>query len=111
MTAPTLAQVFGSNAAQTATTLTITKADLASTGLTASGTNSSESLLVAILLNAQTYLTAANFTANTDQTVEIDSGYSSLTTRGTPAVSYRNDTLTVTLSKLDTSSTINPNDY
>ena len=111
MTPPTLAQVFGANAAQTSTTLTITKSDLSGTGLTASGTNSSESLLVAILLNAQAYLTAANFTSDTDQTIEIDAGYSSLTTRGTPAVAYRNDTLTVTLSKPDTSSTINPNDY
>ena len=70
MAEPTLTQVFGTNAAQTATTLTITKADL--TGLTASANNSAESLFVAILLKAKSYLTTTNYEANIDQSVVIE---------------------------------------
>jgi hypothetical protein len=45
-----LSQLFGGGATQTSATLTISKADLI--GLTASSSNTAESLLVAILLTA-----------------------------------------------------------
>ena len=51
MQAFTLQQLFGENASQTATTLTISKVDLATVGLTPAASNSAESLLVAIILN------------------------------------------------------------
>ena len=53
MPEPTLTQIFGAGAAQTATVLTIAKADLAAVGLTASSTNTAESLFVALLLQAK----------------------------------------------------------
>jgi hypothetical protein len=111
MAEPTLAQVFGANATQNSTTITISKTDLAAVGLTASSSNTAESLLTAILLQGQSYLTQTNYDANTDQNVIIASGYSSFTTRGTGNTAYRNDQLTVTLSKLDSSSAIDPDDY
>jgi hypothetical protein len=109
MAEPTLVQVFGDNATQTGTSLTITKADLA--GLTASSSNTAESLLAAILIKAKNYLTQSNFDANIDQSIVIAGGYSSFTTRGTNNTAYRNDQLTLTLAKPDTSSTLDPDDY
>ncbi|BAY21693.1 hypothetical protein NIES2100_14500 [Calothrix sp. NIES-2100] len=109
MAEPTLVQIFGASATQDSTTLTITKSSL--TGLTASGSNSAESLLVAILLKAQAYLTQTNFDANTDQSIYISSGFSSFTTRGTNNDPYRVDQLTINLAKPDTGSTLDPDDY
>lgn len=110
MAEPTLTQVFGAGATQTATTLTIAKADL--TGLTASANNSAESLFVALLLKAKEYLTAANYDSNIDQSVTIvtpDFNAQSLITRNNQQ--YRQFTQTVNLYKVDTSSTIDPDDY
>ncbi len=50
MAEPTLQQVFGANVTQDANTITISKADLASVGLTASANNRGEQLFTAILL-------------------------------------------------------------
>lgn len=111
MPEPTLTQVFGTNATQTSTTLTISKTDLASTGLTASANNTAESLVVAILLQASNYLNSTNQTStNTDIQVTIeDSGYPSITTRNN--ANYRQITYNVNLQKPDTGSTIDPDDY
>jgi hypothetical protein len=107
MSEPTLQEIFGANATQTATDLVIKKSDLAT--LTASIDNRSESLLVAILLKAKSYLTQTNFDSNLDQNVLLADGFSSLTTRGN--VQYRQDQITVTLSKPDLNSTREPDDY
>ncbi|WGV24776.1 hypothetical protein [Halotia branconii] len=109
MAEPTLAAVFGANATQDANTLTISKADL--TGLTASANNTAESLLVAIILQAKLSLNATNFDSNIDQSIVVDTGYTSFITRGTDNTGYRTDQLTVSLSKVDTNSTINPDNY
>ena len=109
MAEPTLAQVFGASATQDSSTFTITKASLS--GLTASSSNSAESLLVAILLKAQSYLTQANFDANTDQSIYAATGFSSFTTRGTNNDPYRVDQITFNLAKADTASTLDPDDY
>ncbi|AFY48897.1 hypothetical protein Nos7524_3094 [Nostoc sp. PCC 7524] len=109
MAEPTLVQVFGENASQTSTTITITKADL--TGLTASANNTAESLLVAINLKAKEYLTQTNFDANIDQSIVVADGFSSLTTRGTNNTPYRTDQITVSFSKVDSNATIDPDDY
>lgn len=73
MAEPTLTQVFGENATQTATTLTITKADL---DLTASGANTAESLLAAIIKKSLDHLTEENRAASpTQQQISsIDNG-------------------------------------
>jgi hypothetical protein len=109
MAEPTLQDVFGSNATQTSTTITITKADL--TGLTASSSNTAESIFVAILLKAKANLTQTNFDSNIDQSIYIATGFSSFTNRGTDQTPYRTDQLTVTLAKIDEQSDFDPDDY
>jgi hypothetical protein len=109
MAEPTLVQVFGTGATQDATTITISKADL--TGLTASTTNTAESLLTALILKAKTYLNQTNFDANIDQSIVIDTGFSSFTNRGTNNTPYRTDQLTISLAKIDSGSTLDPDDY
>ena len=105
----TLAEIFGSSAVQTSTTITITKADLP--GLTASATNTSESLLVAILLQAKAALPKTTFDTNLDQSIYIEQGYPGFVFRGSDNASYRNDPLTINLAKLDTSAIIDPDNY
>jgi hypothetical protein len=63
MAEPTLIQVFGSSATQTTTQLTISKADLATVGLTASPTNTPESLIAAIVALAQLTLGEVGYDA------------------------------------------------
>ncbi|WP_392533762.1 hypothetical protein [Nostoc sp. C117] len=108
MAEPTLQQVFGANATQNSTTLTITKADLLT--LTASSGNTAESLLTAILLTAKSYLTTANQDANADQSVTISDGFvPSFTIRNN--VTYRQDDLTVSLQKAAGSTALDADDY
>ena len=56
-------------------------------------------------------LTQANFDENLDQSVYVEAGLSSFVNRGAENASYRTDQLTVNLAKLDTDSTINPDNY
>jgi hypothetical protein len=109
MAEPTLVQVFGANATQNATTLTIDKADLPR--LTPSASNTAESLLTGILLRGQTQLTKTNFDGNLDQSIYVESGFPGFVFRGTNNDSYRVDSLTVSLTKPDTSAVIDPDDY
>ena len=107
MAEPTLQQIFGANATQDATAITISKADLI--GLTADANNTGESVLVSINLTARDYLTEANYDSNIDQSIYLEDGLSSFTTREDTA--YRQDQITINLTKIDTSSAINPDDY
>ncbi len=110
MAEPTLQQIFGTNSTQTATELVISKADL--TGLTASANNSAESLFVAILLKAKSFLTTANYDLNIDQSVTVvtpDFNAQSLVTRNN--IQYRQYSETVNLYKVDSSSAIDPDDF
>jgi hypothetical protein len=108
MAEPTLTAVFGENATQTSTTITITKADLP--GLTAAANNTAESLLIAILLRAQQQLTQINQDANVEQNVVISDGFlPSFVSRN--ETTYRQDTLTVSMDKLAGSIAIDPDDY
>lgn len=109
MAEPTLQQVFGANATQTATTLTITKADLSAVGLTQNANNTAESLFVGLLLLAKSYLTDASLNSNPDQSISIVDSFDSLVTRGTNQ--YRQKTYSVNLQKLDAASGIDPDDY
>jgi hypothetical protein len=112
MAEPTLQNIFGASATQSATTLTITKADLAAVGLTASATNSAEALFTALILLAKSYLTQTNFDANTDQSVLIDFpsfNAQSLVTRNNQQ--YRQHVVTVNLYKPDNNAAIDPDDY
>jgi hypothetical protein len=109
MAEPTLISVFGANATQSATELIISKADLVAIGLTASATNTPESLLAAIIALAQPALGETGYGANLDQSITITDGTDSLTTRGT--VTYRQKTKTIDFFKADPSGTFDPDDY
>lgn len=108
MPEPTLTQVFGINATQTATTLTIAKADLV--GLTAAADNRVEALVVAILLKAKVYLNSTTQETNPDIQITIEeSDYQNFILRN--AKSYRRRTLSVNLDQLDTVGAIDPDSY
>ncbi len=112
MPEPTLSQVFGAGATQTATALSIAKADLAARGLTASADNKAESLLVALLLQAKTALTPATLETNLDQSISIaesDFNFQTLVTRNNQT--YRQSTYAINLQKLDQGNIIDPDDY
>lgn len=70
MAKPTLQNIFGPNASQTATDLIIKKSDL--TGLTASATNEAEDLLTAIVQIAALNATQTAWSADTDRTIFLD---------------------------------------
>lgn len=109
MAEPTLVTVFGASATQSATQLTISKADLAAVGLTASATNTPESLLAAIIALAKLTLTELSFDSNMDQSVAISDGIDSLVTRNN--VIYRQSTKIIEFYKVDNSGTFDPDDY
>ncbi|MFM6920540.1 MAG: hypothetical protein ACKPKT_23685 [Dolichospermum sp.] len=112
MPQPTLTEVFGSGATQTATTLTISKSTLAAVvGLTATQDNSAESLLAAILLIAKINLTETKFELNVDQSIVIGNGFRSTTVRGDNNTPYVTDRLTVDFSKIDPQTPLDPDDY
>ncbi|MEH1787542.1 MAG: hypothetical protein V7L23_18695 [Nostoc sp.] len=109
MAATTLQQVFGANATQTATTVTITKADLSATGFTPSATNTADSILAALIAFAETNIPDANVTGgNTAQTVGIADGYQQITTIGTSQFLVLPKTINFYSAF---SETFNPNNY
>lgn len=112
MAEPTLQQVFGANALQDATTLTITKADLV--GLTADANNTAEALLTGILKTAAVNLTDTNRDSNIDQSVVVDlSQIPTFTTRinGNSTDTYIRNTISVELDKAYGTVDIDPDDY
>ncbi|MBH8575460.1 hypothetical protein I8752_21095 [Nostocaceae cyanobacterium CENA369] len=108
MAEPTLTDVFGTGTTQDGTSLTILKANLP--GLTASSSNTPESLLTGILLKAQTALTSDNRDANIDQSLSIE-------TTTTPSFTSRNDTvyirdtITIELDRPAGNLAIDPDNY
>ncbi len=110
MAEPTLVQVFGTNATQTATELIISKADLASVGLTASATNTAESLIVALLQLVKIELNETKQETNTDiQVTIVDDTTPTIIVRN--SVNYRQLSLTINLETPDTGSAIDPDNY
>ncbi len=107
MPQPTLTAVFGAGATQTLTTVTILKADLP--GLTASETNTAESLLAGIILRAETDLTTTARDADPDRNIAIEAGFDSVAYRG--ATAYYQSQRNITLQKVNTSAAIDPDDY
>ncbi|OYD93133.1 hypothetical protein CDG76_20790 [Nostoc sp. 'Peltigera membranacea cyanobiont' 210A] len=118
MAEPTLVQVFGTGtvrlanaAAAPSAGLFIPDSALQGAGLATPSTATAEGHLVAIAVNAKNYLTQTNFDANIDQSLIVADGFSSFTTRGTDSTAYRQDQLTLSLAKIDTGSTIDPDNY
>jgi hypothetical protein len=110
MSEPLLTDIFGAGATQTATTITILKADLP---LSASATNKGEQIFAALLKKAATALTATTFATNPDQSVSIAAGFDSLTYRtiGNETLAFLQTPLTINFAKLQASSGITPDDY
>ena len=89
--------------------LTISKADLAAIGLTAANSNTAESLFVALLLQAASYLNETSQTTNNDVQVTVSEGFGSLVTRNNQ--SFRQYQYTVEMQKLDTATAVDPSDF
>lgn len=111
MPEPSLAQVFGANASQTATELIISKSDLASIGLTPSANNTAESLLVALMLLAAGYLSTTNQDSiNPDIQVTIaDSDFPQIVNRN--SAKYRQITYNLNLQTIDSGFSVDPDSY
>ena len=107
MAEATLIEIFGAGATQTATSITILKASLPT--LTPIATNTAESLLAGILLQAKTTLTTTRRDSDTSQGIAIESGYDSLAYRG--ATAYYQAALSITLQKINSSTVIDADDY
>ena len=113
MAEPTLSAVFGSGATQDSASVTFSKTDLATVGLTASSTNTAEAILAAIVLKAKNYLTQSNFDANLDQSILIEPGFNSIVTRTDASgnsTEHRQFQYNINLHKLDTS-VVDPDDF
>ena len=109
MAEPTLVTIFGNNASQTATELIISKADLATVGLTASANNTPESLLAAIIALAQPRLGQVSYDANLDQSIIITNQPDTLINRG--STTYRQSGKIIEFFKVDSSGNFDPDDY
>lgn len=109
MTIPSLTDVFGAGATQTATTITIAKADLP--GLTASATNNGQQLLAGILLKAAAKLTAANRTSDPDVKITIDYGGQTIFPIAGTTNLDRQDSYSVLLYKQVPRADVDPDDY
>jgi hypothetical protein len=108
MTVPSLTDVFGAGATQTADSLTISKADLPT--LTASAANNGQELLVGILLQAIKKLNTAGRTADPD--IKIELTYTGQTVYpGTGGTNDRQDSYTVVLHKDVAQESVDADDY
>jgi hypothetical protein len=111
MAEPTLVEVFGAGATQTATMVTILKSSL--DGLTASATNNAEGIFSAIVKKAANTLTTANYGTNIDQSVTIAPGFDSISYRTVNSVQtpYLQTQLTLNFAKIQSSAGITPDSY
>jgi hypothetical protein len=107
MPEPTLTDVFGGYATQTATHFTIRKSDLP--GLSEASDNRAESLLAAILVKAKGHLTTANQETNPDQSITVVEAYESFAYRNNKT--YNSKSLTVNLQAESTNTAIDPMAY
>ncbi len=101
----TLQETFGSSTTQNTTTITLNKTDL---GLT-SATCTADQVVAAIVIKAKSVLTQSVFDAEPNQNIYLSDGFSSFTTRNNTA--YRVDQITINLAKIDSGSTLTPDDY
>jgi hypothetical protein len=110
MAEPLLTDVFGAGATQTATTITILKADLA---LTASATNRAEQLLAGIIKKAATALTTTTLNTNVDQSISIAPGFDQLVYRQVAGVNtpFLQSQLAINFAKAQVSTGVTPDDY
>lgn len=110
MAEPTLTDVFGAGATQTATTITLLKSDLP---MTAAAVNRGEQILAAIAKKASTVLTSATFDLDIDRNVSIEPGFDSLVYRTIASVTQTllQTQLTFNFTKPQPTTGITPDDY
>jgi hypothetical protein len=110
MAEPTIQDLFGAGATQTATTITILKSDLT---MTASASNRGEQVFAAIVKKAAPALADTTFGTNADQSISIESGYDAIVTRTFNSVqsNYLRTQLNLNFHKLQATSGITPDDY
>ena len=109
MTIPSLTDIFGAGATQTATTVTIAKADLP--GLTATATNNGQQIFTALLLKAAAKLTTANRTSDPDIKITIDYGGQTIFPIANSQNLDRQDSYSVLLYKQVPRADVDPDDY
>lgn len=110
MAEPTLQDILGAGATQTATTITILKSDLP---MTAVAVNGGERVFAAIAKKASSVLTTTAFAANADQSINIAAGFDSIVYRtfNNVQASYLNTQLTFNFAKIQTTAGVTPDDY
>lgn len=110
MAEPTIQDIFGAGATQSATTITILKSDLP---MTSAATNRGEQVLAAICKKASTTLTSTNFNTNGDQSINIAAGFDSLVYRTVNSTQQTllQTQLTFNFAKVQASSGVTPDDY
>lgn len=107
MAKPTLQEVFGPGATQTATTITIAKADLPD--YTPTFDDGGEKVFAGIFVRAKTALTTTGLDSNPDQSISVEDSFESLPTRNDKV--YRRNTQSVNFDELVPASRIIPNNY
>lgn len=113
MAEPTITEVFGASATQNTTSLTIQKAPMAEFGLTATGTNTAESLLGGIVAVAAKNCSEANRAgdrANRNLTIS-PAGFDVVEDPAGSGQYYRRDIYTVILYKSEPNTPLSLNDY
>lgn len=111
MAEPTLQEVFGANATQSATDIVIKKADLASTGLVAAVDNKAEQLFVGMLLRSAATLTEASRQSDqSNRNVTVYYGGQDLTGNASTGT-FRRDAYSVLLYKPRALDPVSPSDY
>mgnify|MGYP003563641993 CR=1 FL=1 len=110
MAEPTLQEIFGNGATQTATTITILKADLP---MTSDPNNRGEQVFAAIVKKGSSYLTTANFDLNLDQSINIQTGFDSLVYRTINGLTdtFLQTQLNINFNKAQATAGVTPDDY
>ncbi|MTJ56027.1 hypothetical protein FJR38_26940 [Anabaena sp. UHCC 0253] len=119
MAKPTIPQILGDGSTRLASAepapssgLFIPDSVFVSAGLGTPATATAEAHLVALLVTVKIYLTQLNFDANIDQSIYVESGFTSFIQRGTDNISYRVDQpFNFNLAKIDEGITIDPTQY
>lgn len=109
MAEPTIQNIFGPNAVETASYIQISKQDLAKYGLVPAATNTAESLKTAIELSSLAFLTATNQSSNPEQSIVMETGFNSFVTRNN--ATYLQQQIVISFQKPWTSGGLNPMDY
>lgn len=110
MPEPLLTDVFGANATQNGTTITIAKADLTSTGFVAATSNTAESIVVAMLMRFANTLTETQRATDTVAR-NVTVTYAGQDTINQAGTQYRRDVWSAVAYKTSSIIAVTPGDY